>query len=137
MWIGSGSNDCERVSSMAIIASGGGSVEWGWSLGYLWGTDALGNCGSTTTYYSMPTLFADYRLNGGQEHCRKEGELTYSEVSRTFSLKDHDANTVWELGFARASIDTVDLNFTGGTLVTNGERHAASDSALSGFDQLM
>src|SRR5687767_10194949 len=50
VWFGDYSNDCNRITSLAVISSSGnGFVEWGWVLGY-------SSCNGV--YYNNPRTFS-------------------------------------------------------------------------------
>jgi hypothetical protein len=135
MWIGAPNNDCSRVSSLAVFHGSDGIVEWGWVIGHLWDTEVNGVC-PTTTNWPSPERFIVWRPNNGGYHCRTEGELVSGHTS-DFALKDHDSDTEWTYTFNGISQGSpVDVNFDRGIVVTNGERHKASDSAYAEFHAL-
>ena len=135
LWVGEYSNDCSRVSSLAVQVPGtGGIIEWGWVLGYLWARDVNGWC-ADTYYHSVPTRFAVWRPINGSKHCSREGGIG-QEVFRTFALKDGDSNAIWKYTYEGSLIGSVSLNFDRGRLLTNSERHREADSAYADFDRL-
>lgn len=133
LWVGTSANDCTRVTSLAI-KSASGIVEWGWWLGYQKGPNDGGICPSTT-YTTSPRQFLVYRPINGSNHCQLFASIPASQF-RGFSLKDHDSDTVWSFGSGGNNVGTVDLNFDRGSLLTNGERHAGTDSAYADFTSL-
>jgi hypothetical protein len=135
MWIGTGANDCSRVSSLTVVTPEDGIVEWGWALGYLWGPADAGPCPSTT-YHTTPVKFLFYQLSaGGAGHCTLWGAAD-NGASRTFSVADANGDTVWQFNYMGSGIGTIDLDFARGTLRTNSERHDDSDNAFADFDSL-
>jgi hypothetical protein len=135
MWVGASSNDCSRISSLGVTtASGGGLVEWGWNLGWLWDTAIGGSC-DASSYQSTPTRFIVWRPRGGASHCHTEGSLAES-VYRGFTIKDSDSDTVWSYDFEGDQYGTVNVDFDRGLLFTMGERHDTTDSAQANFDVL-
>jgi hypothetical protein len=134
LWVGTSANDCTRVTSLAIKSVGSGIVEWGWWLGYQLGPNDGGYCPSTV-YATSPRQFVFYRPINGANHCQLYSSVSASQF-RVFSLKDDNSDTVWSFGSGGVNVDTVDLNFDRGNLLTNGERHAGSDSAYADFTSL-
>ena len=62
MWVGAAANDCSRESTLGVFtATGGGFVEWGWNLGWLW--DSI--C-PTTSYQPSPTRFVAWAPRNGR-----------------------------------------------------------------------
>lgn len=65
--------------------------------------------------------------------------LTTSEQSTTHSMKlqDENGDTVWTAYFDGAQqSQTMDVNFTQGTMITNAERHNSSDVPTAHFSVL-
>jgi hypothetical protein len=132
VWIAAGNNDCARLSTVNVQFGTNGLIEWGWSLGYLWGPADGGSC-SSTVYHSSPTRFVIWRPNNGSMHCRpNEGALT-SGRQRLFTLQDTNRDTVWTYLMDGVSNGTVDVNFDRGLVTTSSERHRAADSAYAEF----
>jgi hypothetical protein len=125
-------NDCARISTVNVLNGINGFIEWGWSLGYLWGQVDGGDC-LNTVYHSEPERFVIWRPNNGAVHCRpNEGSLV-SGGRKQFMLRDTDQDTVWNYSFDGNANGTVDVNFYRGIVVTSSERHRPADSAYAEF----
>jgi hypothetical protein len=129
-------NDCARISTVNVLNGFNGFIEWGWSLGYLWGQSDGGDCASTV-YHSSPVKFVIWRPNNGSVHCRPNEGTLISGGRSEFTLRDTDQNTIWTYGFEGNENGTVDVNFSRGIVVTSSERHRLADSAYAEFYNLV
>jgi hypothetical protein len=131
-----GSNDCLRVSSVAVVSAGGGSVEFGWFLG--WDTNGNAYSGSGAcqqAYFSSPELFEVWAPDGGAYHCKRLGQET--SQNHYVSVYDTDQNSIWAVGEGGSQLDNImNVNFFEGVGITNGERHNSSDTARAHFQDL-
>jgi hypothetical protein len=132
--------DCMRVSSIAVLASGGGYgvVEWGWVLGFhpKFGNVYTGSDACDGGYFTGPESFVVWVPVGGAYHCR---DLFASAGDNFFplSLKDTNTDTVFNAYKSGTLVATMDVNFSIGNVVTNGERHNLNiDTAFSEFKNL-
>jgi hypothetical protein len=77
---------------------------------------------------------------GGNYHCKVLGTDTHgTNTFHTVSVSDANLDTVWKAGEGGATLDTMNVNFSRGTVLTNGERHSLSnpsDSARAIFKSL-
>jgi hypothetical protein len=115
---------CARVSSLMGYISNTRFVEYGWNVGY--------DC--QHFYHTTPVTFVAWETANIGFHC-----VTISEQSTTHSLKlqDENGDTVWTAYFDGAQqSQTMDVNFTQGTMITNAERHNSSDVATAHFSVL-
>jgi len=127
--------DCQRVSSVSVFRSASRLVEWGWSLGWLFGEDQLGPCGPKSHYYKLPRNFAVWSTAIGGTHCTVEG---YSSAKQWYdmALKDGDSDTVWSYFQGPFLLGSMPTDFDRGNIRTNAERHNDGDSAWSVFKSL-
>jgi len=139
-----GFGDCIRVSSIGILAAGGGYVELGWYLGWDTSNGNLysgpGACVEGVYYgqgvHPSPEVFVVWKPNNSGYHCKDLfGED--QDVFRHFKIEDSDQDTSFKYYEAGTFLGSVGVNFSRGTAYTNGERHNAQlDSAFSNFESL-
>lgn len=132
-------DDCLRVSSLAVL-NGSGVVEFGWKLGWDYAAGNLytgpGAC-ANGTYRTTPQLFVVWVPIGGGYHCKTLGNFNTS-TPPLMAVHDTNGNTVWDIDLysSTSQISSVNVNFTQGAPVTNGERHSTGDSAYAEFTNL-
>lgn len=136
---GTAGNDCIRVSSVAVNNGTDGSVEIGWFLGWdtsnhnqYTGSDAC----TDGVYYSTLEVFEVWTPIGGGYHCRN---LTFDTAGafHFVNIANPDVNNSWEFTEAGHTYDTRSVNFSRGSVRTNGERHDRTDDvATSHFKAL-
>jgi hypothetical protein len=130
-----GSNDCIRVSSIAV-RNGTGEVELGWVLGYHPSNNnpysGPGACAGQ--YFANPQVFEVWTPIGGGYHCRNLGQE--STGLHNVKLYDNNSDTVWSMAEGGSILDAVNVNFDHGLAVTNGERHNSSDTSRAHFTDL-
>lgn len=132
--------DCMRVSSIAVLAEGGGFgvVEWGWVLGYLpkAGNVLTGPDACDGDYFNSPESFVVWVPIGGAYHCRH----LFANAGGMFfplSLKDTNLDTTFHAYKSGTDVATMNVNFDRGNVLTNGERHNLNiDTAFSEFEGL-
>jgi hypothetical protein len=125
-WFANYSNDCNRISSMGVITSVGGFVEWGWVLGY-------SSCNST--YYNNPRTFTWWQPNGGTPQCHVWGGASEG-VWLVLEVRDSDQDTVWGAYREGSKIDDMNVNFDRGSNYVQGERDCTCDSAFAHYKNL-
>lgn len=130
VWFGRGNDDCDRVTSLAVLSgTGNGFVEWGWVLGY-------SSCPEDgDAYYTTPRTFTWWRPDNGASRCHvlgSAGEGTWIALS----LADGNSDTVWLAKRDGTVVDSLDVNFDRGTIVTNAERDCTCDSAYAHYRSL-
>jgi hypothetical protein len=132
------SDDCIRVSSIGVI-NGTGQVEWGWVLG--WhpnNNNAYGGAGACNDqYYTDPEIFVVWVPIGGMYHCRNVQNVSVTSATfHTMSILDGDGDKDWAAWYEGSQIASASVDFSNGTVVTNGEIHNTSDNAYSHFESL-
>jgi hypothetical protein len=134
------SNDCERVSSIAVILDGPGLsigiVEIGWVNGWLPADDNAysGSGACNDSHFDHPRVFITWNPVGGSYHCRFFDPVDTG--FSTFSVFDSNGDGTWKFGFGGSIIDSHAANGDRGDAVTNGERHNNSDTAKAHFKDL-
>lgn len=134
-----GNDDCIRVSSIAVIRGNEGVVEWGWGLGWApnYGNVYKGPGACNNQYFTDPELFVTWVPEGGANHCQNILRVsTPSADFHTMSVLDGDGDTTFGAWYEGSQKASVDVNFSSGVIVTNGELHNSSDSAYSHFEDL-
>jgi len=126
---GIGDNDCVRVSSLNVVNSNGW-VEWGWNLGWTFG----GVCGEDDQYWVNPERFVTWKPINGSFHCRLEDWVTNGHW--TLTLRDQNSDTEWGYTFEGTQLDTMNVNFDRGKILTNSERSSSSDRGRAHFENL-
>ena len=138
MWFAYPSDDCMRVSSIAVD-NVDGQVEIGWVLGWHPSADNAytGTGACNDSYFGIdPELFLVWIPQGGSYHCRDLVAISPGQYLNLW-VQDPESDTIWSANYTGHSPAwTPNVNFGRGIAVTNGERHSSTDSMWAGFQDL-
>ena len=125
---------CQRINSVYVVsASGQGSFEFGWLIGY-------SRCsGYTGTFYTQPTLFYWSTTDGGLTRCQVWGtKHPAGGQYDSFRVSDINANTYWGSFWDGAELqpDGINMDFSRGFNQVAMERGHHDDICTSYFNEL-
>jgi hypothetical protein len=89
---------CLRVVNLAVV-NGAGYVEWGYTLGWVLGTNDGGHCGTASEYHIDPFLWVQWQPKSGSPHCTKWFEESQTGQLWPINLKDQNSDTVWSYSY--------------------------------------